>query len=385
MAEPRDFYEVLGVSRDASAEDLKKAYRKLAVKYHPDKNPGDKEAEERFKELSHAYEVLSDSEKRAAYDRFGHAAFQPGGAGAGGGGYGGFGGFHDAADIFSQVFGGAFGDIFGGGSGATRRDASGRSRGSDLRYDLEITLEEAAKGVLKDLQITRFMPCGTCGSTGSASKAGAKRCSTCGGAGQVISSRGFFQIQQTCPSCQGSGQQLVDPCGTCGGEGRTKQKDRVSIQIPPGVDTGIRLRSSGHGDVGTRGGPSGDLYVVLHLKQHDLFEREGDDLHCHVPVPFPRAALGGEVKVPTLDGSATIKLPAGTQNGAQFRLRDKGMPVLGGGQRRGMLYVHIDVEVPTKLTSRQRELLEELSETMGGDNSPRETSFFEKAKRYFGG
>ena len=383
MANKRDYYEVLGVSRDASADELKKAYRKLAVQFHPDKNPGDKSAEEKFKEIGEAYEALSDPDKRAAYDRYGHAAFQGGG---GGGGTGGFpGGFHDAADIFNQVFGSAFGfeDIFGGGGRRQRRDPSGRSRGSDLRYDLEISLEEAARGTEKEIEIEKLGPCQTCSGSGSRSSAAAKTCTTCGGSGHVISSRGFFQIQQTCPNCQGSGQTLADPCPACGGEGRTRQTSRVRIRIPVGVDSGTRLRTSGNGDGGTRGGPAGDLYVVIHVKQHELFERDGDDLHCIVPVPFPRAALGGEVKVPTLEGSTTIKVPAGTQSGTQFRVRGKGMPVLGGGQRHGDLYVHLEVEVPTKLNADQRKLLEQLADSMGMENSPKQESFFEKARKFF--
>ncbi|MFM7181505.1 MAG: molecular chaperone DnaJ [Verrucomicrobiales bacterium] len=383
MANKRDYYEILGVSREASADELKKAYRKLAVQFHPDKNPGDKNAEEKFKEIGEAYEALSDPDKRAAYDRYGHAAFQGGGGGAGAGGFPG--GFHDAADIFNQVFGSAFGfeDIFGGGGRRQRRDPSGRSRGSDLRYDLEITLEEAARGTEKEIEIEKLGPCQTCSGSGSRSSGGAKTCTTCGGSGHVISSRGFFQVQQTCPACHGTGQTLSDPCPSCGGEGRTRQTSRVRIRIPVGVDSGTRLRTSGNGDSGTRGGPAGDLYVVIHVKAHELFERDGDDLHCIVPVPFPRAALGGEVKVPTLEGSTTIKVPAGTQSGTQFRVRGKGMPVLGGGQRHGDLYVHLEVEVPTKLNADQRKLLEQLADSMGMENSPKQESFFEKAKKFF--
>ena len=381
MPTKRDYYEILGVARDVPADDLKKAYRKLAVQFHPDKNPGDKQAEEKFKELGEAYEALSDPDKRAAYDRYGHAAFQ-GGGGGGGGGFPG-GGFHDAADIFNQVFGGAFGfeEVFGGRK--QRRDPSGRSRGSDLRYDLEISLEEAAKGVEKEIEIEKFGSCQTCNGSGSKSNAGSKRCNTCGGSGHVISSRGFFQVQQTCPTCQGTGQILSDPCQSCHGDGRTQQTSRIRIRVPAGVDSGTRLRSSGNGDGGTRGGPTGDLYVVLHVKAHDLFERDGEDLHCAVPVPFPRAALGGEIKVPTLEGSTTIKVPAGTQSGTQFRVRGKGMPVLGSGQRNGDLFVHLEVEVPSKLNARQKELLEELAESMGVENNPQQESFFEKAKRFF--
>jgi molecular chaperone DnaJ len=382
MPTKRDYYEILGVGRDCTPEELKKAYRKLAVQFHPDKNPGDKQAEEKFKELGEAYEILGDADKRAAYDRFGHAAFQNGGGGGGGGG---FGGFHDAADIFNQVFGSAFGfeEIFGGGGRRAQRDPSGRSRGNDLRYDMEISLEEAAKGTEKEIELESFGPCATCSGTGSRNSGGLKRCTTCNGHGHVISSRGFFQIQQTCPTCQGAGQMLADPCQACHGEGRVQRTTRVRIRIPAGVDSGTRLRSNGNGDGGTRNGPAGDLYVVLHVKAHDLFERDGEDLHCQVPVPFPRAALGGEVKVPTLDGSSTIKLPVGTQSGTQFRVRGKGMPVLGNSQRRGDLHVHIEVEVPTKLNARQKELLEELADSMGVENSPQHESFFEKAKRFF--
>ena len=383
MPNKRDYYEVLGVGRDISQEDLKKAYRKLAVKFHPDKNPGDKQAEERFKEIGEAYEILSDADKRAAYDRMGHAAFQNGGGSRGGGG---FGGFHNAADIFNQVFGSGgfdFEDIFGGGR-KTQRDPSGRSRGSDLRYDLEITLEEAAKGVEeKEIEIERFGPCAACGGKGSKSASALKRCTTCNGHGHVISSRGFFQVQQTCPGCQGVGQILSDPCPSCNGDGRTQQKHRVRFNIPAGIDSNNRMRTTGNGDVGLRNGPAGDLYIVIHVKAHDVFERDGDDLHCAMPVPFPRAALGGEIKIPTLTGSTTIKLPPGTQSGTQFRVRSKGMPVLNGGQRQGDLFVHIEVEVPSKLNARQRELLEELAESMGVENSPQHESFFEKAKRFF--
>lgn len=389
MAGQRDYYEILGVDRQASADEIKKAYRKLAVKYHPDKNPGDAAAEERFKELGEAYEALSDPDRRAAYDRYGHAAFQGAGGGPGGpggfGGAGGFGGFHDAADIFNQVFGAAFGfqDIFGGGGGGRRRDRSGRSRGSDLRYDLEITLEEADQGVEKEIEIERFGPCNACGSSGSRDDSGTRRCPACGGSGHVVTSRGFFQVQQTCPDCQGAGTILSNPCADCNGEGRRRQTQKVRIRIPQGVDNGIRLRSSDKGDAGTRGGPAGDLYVVIRIRDHDLFEREGDDLHCVVPVPFPRAALGGELKVPTLGGSATIKMPAGTQTGTHFRLRGRGMPVLGGGTRRGDLFVQAEVEVPTKLSSRQKDLLKELESTFEGRNNPKHESFFEKAKRFF--
>ena len=379
----RDYYEVLGVSRDASQGDIKKSYRKLAMKHHPDQNPDDPKAEEKFKEIGEAYEVISDEEKRSAYDRYGHAAFK-----SGGGGGGGRGGFHDPMDIFSQVFGGGggggsmFDDLFGGGGGR-RRDRSGKKRGSDLRYDLEITLEEAAEGVEKELEIEKYASCGKCSGSGSRSgSAGTNTCSTCGGRGVVGQQRGIFIQQATCPDCRGAGQNIADPCGDCGGDGRKQAPERVSIRIPAGVDDGTRLRSTGKGDAGMRGGPAGDLYVFLHLCDHDVFQRDGDDLYCEVPLPFSTAALGGELEVPTLTGSATMKVPAGTQGGTTFRLRDRGMPALNG-RGKGDLHVEVQVEVPTRLNSDQRERLEAFTESIGEKNSPVQESFFEKAKRFF--
>jgi len=381
MAE-RDYYEVLGVSRDASQGDIKKSYRKLAMKHHPDQNPDDPKAEEKFKEIGEAYEVISDEEKRSAYDRYGHAAFK-----SGGGGGGGRGGFHDPMDIFSQVFGGGgggsmFDDLFGGGGGR-RRDRSGKKRGSDLRYDLEITLEEAAEGVEKELEIEKYASCVKCSGSGSKSgSAGTNTCTTCGGRGVVGQQRGIFIQQATCPDCRGAGQNIADPCGDCGGNGRKQAPERVSIRIPAGVDDGTRLRSTGKGDAGMRGGPAGDLYVFLHLRDHDVFQRDGDDLYCEVPLPFSTAALGGELEVPTLTGSATMKVPAGTQGGTTFRLRDRGMPALNG-RGKGDLHVEAQVEVPTRLNSDQRERLEAFTESIGEKNSPVQESFFEKAKRFF--
>ncbi len=385
MSSKRDYYEILGVSKDATAAELKKAYRKLAIKFHPDKNPDDQEAEDNFKELGEAYEALSDEDKRAAYDRYGHAAFENGGGGSRGGG--GFGGFHDASDIFSQVFGGAFGgggfeDIFGGG-GRRRRDPSGKKPGSDLRYDLEITLEEAAEGVQKELEIEKLEACSSCNSTGSKSGSGRKICSTCGGQGTVTRQAGIFIQQTECPECHGAGQIISDPCADCRGEGRRNEDTRIKINIPAGVDDGTRLRSTGNGDAGLRGGQPGDLYVFLHIKPHDIFQREDDDLFCEVPMPFSTAALGGELKVPTLEGQSSIKIPAGTQGGTTFRLRNRGIKDLRSGGK-GDLHVEVQVEVPTKLKSEQKEKLVEFSDSIGEENNPMQESFFEKAKRFFG-
>ncbi len=377
MSDKKDYYDVLGVSKDADDSTIKKSYRKLAMKFHPDKNPDDKAAEERFKELGEAYEVLSDDEKRSAYDRFGHRAFEGGGGGAS---------HHDASDIFSQFFGGGgggFGDMFGGGGRQPQRDPYGRSAGSDLRYDLEITLEEAAKGVTKELEIERNVPCKTCDTKGS--KDGKpSSCPTCGGSGAVTRQTGIFVQQTSCPTCRGAGIKITNPCSDCRGEGAVEKLSRITVKIPAGVDAGTRLRSSGNGDAGTRGGPSGDLYVFLHLKAHEVFEREDDNLFCEIPVPFATATLGGEVQVPTLDGKASIKVPAGTQGSTIFRLRGRGMPVVGS-TKKGDLHVEVRVEVPTKLNSDQKEKLEAFTESIGEENSPMQESFFAKAARFFAG
>lgn len=385
MAGKRDYYEVLGVDRNANASEVKKAYRKMAVKFHPDKNPDDPSAEEKFKELGEAYEVLSSDDKRAAYDRYGHAAFSQGmGSSAGGAGV-------DPFDIFREVFGGGgggggggaggiFGDFFGGGG-----DGGGRGmkrRGSDLRYDLQITLEEAAFGTEKELELEKSSACSSCKGSGSASGGGTKSCSTCGGHGQVISSRGFFQVQQTCPDCGGSGQMISDPCRDCGGAGRAEKRERIKLKIPAGISEGSRLRSSGNGDAGMRGGPAGDLYVVIHVREHEVFERDENDLYCEVPVSFAIASLGGELVVPTLNGKASIRVPEGTQNGTLFRLKDKGMKQLNSA-RSGDLMVRVQVEVPTKLNRKQKELLDAFSESLGDRNRPIHESFLEKAKRFF--
>lgn len=380
----RDYYEVLGVERSASAEEIKKAYRKMAVKYHPDKNPGDHEAEENFKEVGEAYEALSDPQKRAAYDQYGHAAFdrtRGGGFGRGGGG----GGFHDPFEIFREVFSGGggggsiFEDLFGGGG---RSDPTGPQRGSDLRYDMEITFEEAVRGAEKEISLTKLESCDNCRGSGAETGSGRKTCPTCNGRGQVVTARGIFSIAQTCPKCRGAGQTIEKPCKTCGGEGRREKSSKIKLRIPPGVDTGARLRSSGNGEGGLRGGPPGDLYVVLHVKEHDIFQREGDDLVCEVPIQFVDAALGAEIEVPTLTESAQIRIPPGTQNGTVFRLKGRGVKnVQGYGH--GDLHVRVTVEVPTKLNGAQKEKLQEFADLCDASVSPLRESFFAKAKKLF--
>ncbi len=383
MATKTDLYELLGVEKNADAETLKKAYRKLAMKYHPDRNPGDKAAEDKFKEIGEAYNILTDDKKRSAYDRYGHAAFAPGGMG----GAAASSSVTDPFDLFRQVFGGAGGG--GGGSffeeflGGSRRDPSGRMRGSDLRYDLEITLEEAASGVEKKLELERGVECERCQGTGSSKGQGMKKCPTCRGHGQVISSRGFFQVQQACPDCQGTGQIISDPCKDCHGDGRLEKTTRINLRIPAGIGDGGRLRSTGNGEAGFRGGPPGDLYVVLHLRPHDIFERHDNDLVADVPLPFVTAALGGELLVPTLNGKASLKVPSGTQSGELFRLRGKGMPILNRGTN-GDLLIRVTVEVPTNLNSDQRSKLQAFSDSVGLQNTPLAEGFLDKAKRFFG-
>jgi molecular chaperone DnaJ len=385
MSTKRDYYEILSVSRTATAEEIKRSYRKLAVKFHPDKNPGDASAEDKFKELGEAYDVLMDADKRAAYDRYGHAAFAQGGAGARGAG----GGFHDPFDIFREVFGasgnggaggGIFEQFFGGGGGRTDRE--GKQRGADLRYDMQIRLEEAALGCEKEIEVQKLEPCSVCDGSGAEAGSRAVTCRDCGGRGQVITSRGFFQVSQTCPRCRGTGQVIERPCRKCGGEGRAEATSRIKLKIPAGIEDGSRLRSLKNGEAGIRGGPPGDLYVVIHIKEHEVFEREGEHLFCEVPVSFTTAALGGEARVPTLEGEAQLKIPAGTQSGTAFKLRHKGMPILNTNGR-GDLVVRVLVEVPTKLNQEQRNKLEEFAELMGEENAPLHKSFFEKAKEFF--
>lgn len=373
-----DLYETLGVARDASADELKKAYRKLAVKYHPDKNPGDKEAEAKFKEISSAYDILKDPEKRAAYDRYGHAAFQ-GGMGGGGG----RGGTHDPFDIFREAFGGQGGSIFeeffGGGGSSSR---GGATHGSDLRYDLEITLEEAVKGCEKEIRYKRPVVCKRCDGSGAEPGSGKTTCSTCGGSGQLSSNRGFISFRQVCPSCQGAGITIDKPCTSCHGEGREMETSTVKVRIPAGVATGSKLRSAGKGEAGQMGGPAGDLYIVIHVKPHELFERHEYDLFCEIPVKFTLAALGGSIKVPTLFGKGSLKIPTGTQSGTTFRLRGQGVPHLRGSGK-GDLLIRVQVEVPTKLTSEQIKKLEEFADACGDPANPMSDSFVEKAKKFF--
>ncbi|NBV25489.1 MAG: molecular chaperone DnaJ [Proteobacteria bacterium] len=383
MSAKRDYYEVLGVERGASAEDIKKSYRKLAVKFHPDKNPGDKAAEEKFKELGEAYEALSDPQKRGAYDQFGHAAFDPRmRAGAGGGRGGGGAGFHDPMDIFRDFFGGggaSFEDLFGEG----QRNPSGPKRGSDLRYDLELEFEEAVMGCEKEISITKLDQCETCRGAGGEQGASVKPCGTCGGRGQIIRSKGIFRVAQTCPDCDGAGQKIDKPCRQCRGSGRRERPSKIKLKIPPGVDNGARLRSTGNGESGTRGGPSGDLYVVLHVREHGLFNRDGDDLICEVPVSFTQAALGADIEVPTMSGRSTVRMPSGTQHGTVFRLRGKGVQNIQG-HGVGDLLLRVQVEVPTKLSAEQRAKLVEFAELCKDDNVHDDaTGFFTKAKGFF--
>jgi len=376
-----DYYDILGVSRDASDADLKKAYRKLAMQYHPDRNPDDKEAEAKFKELNEAYDVLKDKDKRAAYDQFGHAAFEGGmGGGPGGPGAGGFG--FDFGGSFSDIFDDLFGDGFGrrGGGGGARRSSA--QRGADLRYDYQVSLEEAYTGKKAQVTLDTSVACDACSGSGAAPGSKPVECQTCHGLGKVRSQQGFFTVERTCPTCRGAGQTISDPCTSCHGTGQVQKEKTLSVNIPPGVENGTRIRLSGEGEAGVRGGPPGDLYLFLSVRPHRIFQREGNDLHVSVPIPMTKAALGGQIEVPTVDGKrARITVPEGTQSGRQFRLRGKGMPKLQRGGH-GDMFVHVEVETPVNLTADQRRLLKEF-EDASKDSSPKSEGFFSRAKQFW--
>ncbi|HSW69039.1 MAG TPA: molecular chaperone DnaJ [Gammaproteobacteria bacterium] len=364
----RDYYEILGISRNASDEEIKKAFRRLAMKHHPDRNPHDKVSEEKFKEIREAYEVLSDNRKRAAYDQFGHSAHDAGGFG----GAAGMGGVN-----FSDIFGDIFGDIFSGGR-------SGPQRGADLRYHLEISLENAVLGTTVEIAVPTQVLCTECSGSGARKGASPVTCNDCGGYGQIRIQQGFFSVQQTCPSCRGKGQLILDPCAECRGKGRRKQTKKLSVKIPPGVDTGDRIRLSGEGEAGEPGAPAGDLYVQIAVKQHEIFDRDGTHLHCEVPISFVAAALGGELDIPTLTGRIKLKIPLETQSGKVFRLKGMGVPsVRGGGS--GDLLCKVMVETPINLTHKQKELLNQFEKTLSVDNkhNPRSSSWFDKVKKFF--
>ncbi|MBX2859528.1 MAG: molecular chaperone DnaJ [Cellvibrionaceae bacterium] len=367
----RDYYEVLGVSKDVGEQELKKSYRKVAMKYHPDRNPDDAEAEEKFKEASEAYEILSDSQKRAAYDQFGHSGVEGAGAGGGGDGFG----------SFSDIFGDVFGDIFGGAGGGRR---GGPSRGSDLRYTLELSLEDAVKGTSVKIKVPTLSRCGTCNGSGAKPGTSPTTCTTCGGRGQVRMQQGFFSVQQTCPTCRGKGKSISDPCRDCHGRGRVEETKTLSVKVPPGVDTGDRIRLSGEGEAGAEGGPAGDLYVQVAVKDHEFFQRDDKNLYCEVPISIFDACLGGELEVPTLDGRVKLKVPPETQTGKLFRMRGKGVvPVRGGAA--GDLLCRVVIETPVNLSAKQKSLLEELRDSFEGKkHSPKQDSWFEGMKSFFG-
>lgn len=368
----RDYYEILGASRDDDAGALKKAYRKMAMKYHPDRNPGDAEAEAKFKEINEAYEILSDDQKRAAYDQYGHAAFEQGGMGAGGMGGMGAGGF---SDIFEDLFGDFMGGRRGGGGG-------GQGRGSDLRYNMEITLEEAFHGKKTEIKIPSSEECDACDGSGAEEGSSPVTCGTCQGHGKVRAQQGFFTIERTCPTCHGQGRVIEKPCQKCHGEGRVEKEKTLSIDIPAGVDDGNRIRLSGEGEIGRRGGLPGDLYIFLSVADHRIFQRDGQNLHCRVPIPMTTAALGGDIEVPTLDGArAKVSITAGSQSGRKFRLRGKGMPIMNSSSN-GDMYIHTIVETPVNLTKRQKELLKEFEEEGGGSHNPESEGFFSRVKDF---
>ncbi|MCL4131189.1 UNVERIFIED_CONTAM: hypothetical protein GTU68_041096 [Idotea baltica] len=363
----RDYYDVLGVERGSDDKQLKSAYRKLAMKYHPDQNQGDSEAEAKFKEVGEAYAVLSDADKRAAYDRFGHQAFENGGGGGG----------NPFGDLFSQVFGGGFG-------GGRRR--GGPQRGSDLRYDLEITLEESFAGKDETLTVPQAVACEPCDASGAAKGTTPETCENCGGAGRVRAQQGFFTMERTCSRCKGRGKTIKDPCKSCGGAGQVREDKELSVKIPAGVESGMRIRLTGEGEAGEGGGPKGDLYIFVDVVEHDLFERDGQNLYCRAPVPMAKAALGGEIEIPTIDGGrARVSIPEGAQTGRKLRLRGKGMPTVRGTGQTGDLYVEMFVETPRNLTARQKELLSEFCDESGEDCHPESEGFLGRIKRFWSG
>ena len=370
----KDYYDVLGVERGSDEKAIKRAYKKLAMQYHPDRTKGDKAKEEKFKEIQEAYEILGDKEKRAAYDQHGHAAFEQGGMGGGG-----FGGGFSGAD-FGDIFGDMFGDIFGGGGRGRQRVV----RGEDLRYDIQITLEEAVKGTTKDIQINTLAHCDSCDGTGAEKGSKVETCPSCHGSGRVRRQQGFFVTEALCPTCHGSGKKIEEPCKSCHGEGRVHKKKNLSVKIPAGVDTGNQLRLSGEGAAGENGAPAGDLYVVIHVKEHHIFERDGNNLYCEVPISFSMAALGGEIEVPTLDGKVKLKIPAETQTGKLFRMRGKGVNSTRSGYA-GDLICRVVIETPVNLNKEQKELLEKLEESLKGQksHSPKSSSFLDGVKKFF--
>jgi molecular chaperone DnaJ len=378
---PRDYYEILGVSKSSSQDEIKKAYRKLAMKYHPDRNPDDATAKEKFQECQEAYNILSDEQKRAAYNQFGHAGVQQGpGGGPGGFGGGGFGGFED-------MFGDIFGDIFSqaGGRGGRGRGQARGQRGSDLKYDISLTLEEAVHGVTKKIKIPTWAVCKTCEGSGAKKGSQPKTCQTCAGQGQVRMQQGFFSVTQTCPTCRGQGQVISDPCAPCRGQGRVQESKTLSVNIPAGIDNGDRIRLTGEGESGAMGGPAGDLYVEAHITPHPIFERDGNNLYCEIPLSFATAVLGGEIEVPTIDGKVKLKIPAETQSGNLFRLRGKGVKALRTNQT-GDLMCRVMVETPVKLTAAQKDLLKQLETSLStdpGKHSPKANNWFEQVKRFF--
>jgi molecular chaperone DnaJ len=379
MATPRDFYEILGVQKGANADELKKAYRKLAMQYHPDKNPGDKKAEDKFKEISHAYDILSDEQKRAAYDRFGHQAFQ-GGAGGPSGFSGGAGG---AGFDFGAGFADIFEDLFGGGGGRGRGQSTGPARGNDLRYNLQVSLEEAFRGKQQEIKVTTSVACEVCHGSGSEKNSKPITCPTCHGSGRIRASQGFFTVERTCHTCQGMGKIIKDPCKNCAGTGRVRKEKILSVSIPAGVEEGTRIRLANEGEVGMRGGAAGDLYIFLSVAEHEIFQRDGDDLHCTIPIPMTIASLGGSIEAPTIDGGRVkVTVPEGTQNGHQFRLRGKGMSILRSSAR-GDMYIHTAVETPVHLTKKQKDILREFEDAGSKGHSPESERFFAKVKDFW--